>query len=83
MAKLSSNHGLGMRFCESIGIDPQMVASVTFTSKIGDVDRATIDLFVDSDDIKIDKEAIEVDVRDRRRRRLPIEQRAIMLRVFP
>jgi len=60
-----------------------MVASVTFTSKIGDVDRATIDLFVDSDDIKIDKEAIEVDVRDRRRRRLPIEQRAIMLRVFP
>ncbi len=81
MAKRLSNdpNSIGQQFCRAAGIDPGDVIAVDFHSRVGEIERATIEYYAHGD-IKVDRFIVDESARIRS---LPIEQRPLMLRVSP
>jgi len=53
MAKLYSKFAIGEQFCKAVGIDPNVVTAVTFESRVGQVERATIEYYTEIGSIEI------------------------------
>jgi len=77
MAKLYSKFAIGEQFCKAVGIDPNVVTAVTFESRVGQVERATIEYYTEIGSIEIG----EFVSTGRRGQRPPASRRPLMLNV--
>lgn len=54
MAKHSAEqNGLGQRILESAGIDPNICTSVVFESRVGEIEKATVEFYTETEGIQV------------------------------
>lgn len=53
MAKIHQGNSIAIQFCKAVGVDPAVVTAVTFESRVGHVEKATIEYYTETGSIEI------------------------------